>query len=529
MIAAAVAASAALAATRPTLSGISVSNGSTPFAGDWRLLTTVSPNGDGLRDAATVRFRLNEPATVRIDALAAEQVGESSSAPRVVWSTRVRFRHAGSERLTWRPARSTEPRTYLLRLTAVDARGRRSVVGLAPPGDLQRAPVVRVQGIDAAFTQATYAPGQAAEVRVSSDASSLRLQVFAYAGGPFPRAQQDVRTSGTAVTTATRVDWRAHRNSPALLRVVRAGNWRSGLYFLRLEASDGRVGYAPFVVRPRNLGEHRIAVVLATYTWQAYNFEDDGGNGWGDTWYVSANRRTIDLSRPFLDFGLPFRFHDWDLTFLTWLDRTGKQVDVLTDADLDSVASGDELARDYDLIVFPGHEEYATAHMFDVVRRYRDLGGNLAFLAADNFFWRVDRNGTELTRVQQWRDLGSPEASLVGAQYAGSNHGAVESPFVVSPDAPAWLLAGTGLSPGSSFGRYGIEIDARAPWSPPGTQVLATIPNAVGPGRTAEMTYYETPTGAKVFDAGALDFAASVGTPPASQLLENVWARLSQP
>jgi hypothetical protein len=462
-----------------------------------------------------------------MDALATQQVGEESS-QRVVWSTTARLAR-GPERLVWRPARATPPRTYVLRLTLTDARGRRRVYGLAPPGAPPVAPIVRVQGIDAAFTRRSYAPGEAAEVRVASDASSLRLQVFAYAGGPFPTPQRDVRTSGTAVTGSIRVDWRAHRNAPSVLRVVRAGDWRSGLYFLRLQADDGRVGYAPFVVRPRQLGEHRVAVVLATYTWQAYNFEDANGDGWGDSWYVSDRQRTIDLERPFQDFGIPFRFHDWDLTFLTWLAQKGKQVDVITDDDLDAVASGDVLARRYDLVVFPGHEEYATEHMYDVIRRYRDLGGNLAFLAANNFFWRVDRSGDSLTKVAQWRALGRPEASLVGVQYVGSNHGAVQAPFVVAPTAPAWLLAGTTLAPGSSFGRYGIEIDARTAASPAGTQVLATIPNLLGTGRTAEMTYYETASGAKVFAAGALDFAASVESPPMSQLLENVWARLSAP
>ena len=51
----------------------------------------------------------------------------------------------------------------------------------------------------------------------------------------------------------------------------------------------------------------------------------------------------------------------------------------------------------------------------------------------------------------------------------------------------------------------------------------------MGPGRTAEMTYYETPGGAKVFAAGALNFTASIGDPAVSQLVENVWARLSHP
>ena len=35
--------------------------------------------------------------------------------------------------------------------------------------------------------------------------------------------------------------------------------------------------------------------------------------------------------------------------------------------------------------------------------------------------------------------------------------------------------------------------------------MLARIPDLLGPGKSAEMTYYETEEGAKVFDAGATD------------------------
>jgi hypothetical protein len=51
----------------------------------------------------------------------------------------------------------------------------------------------------------------------------------------------------------------------------------------------------------------------------------------------------------------------------------------------------------------------------------------------------------------------------------------------------------------------------------------------MGTGRTAEMTYYETPGGAKVFAAGALNFTGSIGDTTVSQLVENVWVRLSVP
>jgi hypothetical protein len=133
-----------------------------------------------------------------------------------------------------------------------------------------------------------------------------------------------------------------------------------------------------------------------------------------------------------------------------------------------------------------------------------------------------------LARVKLWRDLGQPEAALVGVQYAGSNHGEHQAGFVVR-DASSWAFAATGLANGASFGRYGIEIDARSAASPPGTQLLASIPDLLGPGRSAEMTYYETAAGAKVFAAGALNFAASIGDPVVDRILENVWARLSSP
>jgi hypothetical protein len=516
--------------TAPTLLDLRVTNGSTPFLGDGPLLTTVSPNGDGFRDAAHIHFRLAAPARV---ALAVVQTDTATSDPEaqsggVLQRLAPRALGAGAHELVWRPSRDTPPRTYVLRLTVSGPGGRR-VYGAAPPGARIRGPVVRVQGIEAGFLKPSYAPGESAEVTVATDARTLTFQVFAYGGGAFPSVR-DVRTSGQAMTAAARVDWSGHRGAPASIRFVRPGDWPSGLYFLRITAADGRVGYAPLIVRPRLLGRHRVAVVLATQTWQAYNFTDANGDGWGDSWYVGGRNRSIDLSRPFLDFGLPFRFHDWDLTFLTWLQQAGKEVDFLADQDIDAIPSGDDLARHYDLVVFPGHEEYVTPHELDVVTRFRDLGGNLVFLAANNMFWQVTIAPPLMTKVGLWRSAGHPEASLVGAQYVGSNRGAVQAPFTVTGAAQApWLFAGTGLQNGSTFGRYGIEVDTAGEASPPGTIVLARIPDLLGAGRSAEMTYYETAAGAKVFDAGAINFASSATQQPVSTMLGNLWARLSQP
>ena len=495
---------------------LKVTNGSGPFAGDNRLLTTVSPNGDGFRDRAIVSFRLDRPAKVRLDVLRTDTL-HPGRATKTIWSTTNRLR-AGPQQVVWRPAEGTEPRTYVLKLRV----GRR--VYMDWPGKRREAPVVRIQGIEAEFPRRSYAPGEEADLRISTDAPSLRLQVFYYSSQAIRRGK-DLRTAGTAMTSPVRVDWRTHRDTPGALRVVRAGNWPSGLYFLRLSAPDGRVGYAPFVVTRRNPAS-RIAVVLSTNTWQAYNFWDANGDGWGDSWYVSGATRTIDLERPFLDFGVPSRFRDWDLDFIAWLNRTGKHVDFLADDDLEAYPTGDELADAYDLVVFPGHAEYVTEHEYDVVKRYRNDGGNLMFLSANNFFWKVQRDGRYLTKVAQWRNLGRAEAALVGVQFVAGDYGGRQGAYVVH--GSPWAFAGTGLSDGGRFGQFGFEIDARSPQSPPGTQLLASIPNLMGPGRTAEMTYYETPGGAKVFAAGALNFTASIGDPTVAQLVENVWDRLSR-
>ena len=121
------------------------------------------------------------------------------------------------------------------------------------------------------------------------------------------------------------------------------------------------------------------------------------------------------------------------------------------------------------------------------MQRYRDLGGNLMFLSANNFFWRVDRNGTMIRRASLWRQVGRPEAALIGVQYRANDSGERQGLYVLEDTARApWLWAGTDLVTGSTFGQfvggYGIEIDGTSTDSPPGTTVIAGIPHLFGPG-----------------------------------------------
>jgi hypothetical protein len=377
--------------------------------------------------------------------------------------------------------------------------------------------------VEASFPRESYGPGSRARLVFVSKAQGVSLKFFR-AGTEAKRMKENDVMLGSSVSPRRPLG----SVRPGRKVSVRIGNWPSGVYFARLTARGGRVGFAPFVLRPRRLGEHRVAVVMPTETWQAYNFRDENGDHVGDTWYADWHRHTARLGRAFLNRGVPMRYKYYDEPFLRWLTATGKKVDYLSDAELKQVGSGRELARAYALIVFPGHHEYVTTHEYDVVTSFRNRGGNLMFLSANNFFWQIRIHGDVMTRTKRWRELGRPEAALIGVQYLANDTGTHRGRYsVVNAPAVPWLFAGTGLGNGSQFSNAGIEIDAVAPSSPPHTKVIAKIPNIFGPGFTAEMTYYQTKAGAKVFAAGAFSIACAIWLPPVKQMVENLWARLA--
>jgi hypothetical protein len=374
--------------------------------------------------------------------------------------------------------------------------------------------------VTAAFPREGYRPGQPARLVFYSAARGVTLQ-FMRCG------LERVSTKANDVMLGAPVTKRSWIGAvrPGHVVHVRIGDWPSGVYFARLTAAGGRIGFAPFVLRTRRLGGSRVAVVLPTQTWQAYNFRDDDRDGIPDSWYVQGD--TARLGRPFLDRGVPPHFKLYDEPFLRWLARSGRAVDYLSDADLDGIASGRRLASLYSLIVFPGHHEYVTTHEYNIVTAYRNHGGNLMFLSANNFFYEIQRHGRLMTRIARWRDIGRPEASLIGVEYFDWDHGGGgRGPWVVRrAGAASWIFSGTDVRAGSRFASGGIEADSTAPGSPH-ARVLAEIPDIFGDGRTAQMTYYER-RGAKVFAAGAFTLAGSIGQPVVRRIVENLWAKLS--
>jgi hypothetical protein len=451
---------------------------------------TITPDGDGLRDCAALRIRLERPSSLELVVL------QRKPRPGVVDIERVTAR-AGVATLVWSPPPATAARTYPTRI----------VVKTDGASAFFAGPVVRIHGLTARFERETYGPGAVARLRVDGGRAASFEIVDAATGV----SVRDVRAVGGPVVG------------------VLVGSWKPGVYAARFD-HGGTVVQAPLVVRAPARSRPRVAVVLPTSTWQAYNFTDGDGDGTGDTWYASRRRESARLDRPFMGDGMPPFFNRYDRPFLRWLRASGHDADFLGDDDLDGVRDAATLLRRYDLLVFPGHHEYVTLHERDLVERYRDGGGNLAFLSADAFHWRVERHGTVLRRKEQWRSLQHPrpESAVVGVQYRASDDGTHRAPYVVrSRRCAPWLFRGTGLERGSRFGWSGVEISATTVDSPRGTCVVAEIPNLLGAGRTGQMTYYETGRGAKVFAAGA--FCLANRSPTVATLLQNLWRRLSRP
>jgi hypothetical protein len=391
----------------------------------------------------------------------------------------------------------------------------RQPAALDPDGDASSALVTAPPNaaVQASFTERSYAPGSTATLRLRGTSKRLSVRFYRAGGGRLGPLQ------GSPVSTSRTLGAAAHDVT------LHIGDWTSGFYYAQLTTPGRGDWYAPFIVRPHRLGAHRVLVVLPTNTWQAYNFED------GDSWYEHPDVHTIDLTRPYIDAGAPPHYHGYDRGFIRWLTLHHEQPDFLSDDDLDHIANASQLARGYDLIIFSGHEEYVTEHEFDVIDRYRNLGGNLAFLSANDFFYKVTKHGTQMNGRWRWRDLRRPEAELVGAQYVDWNHAEYPNkPFTVrSIENAPWLFRGTNLHDGDTFGNYGIEVDAEDSASPPTTRVLAQIHDIFGPGKSAQMTYYTTPAGAKVFSAGVMNFGGSALWPVVSTMIANLWTELSRP
>ncbi|MFP2908233.1 N,N-dimethylformamidase beta subunit family domain-containing protein [Pyxidicoccus sp. 3LFB2] len=174
-----------------------------------------------------------------------------------------------------------------------------------------------------------------------------------------------------------------------------------GIYAARVEAltAEGKHLGAPatffFVVRndvARN-GPRPILYKFNLFTVHAYNTASTGNPGPGGEWrasYYEWRSPRLTLRRPVPAGCWLWGSEPYDLPLLAWLQHNdyADQVDFCTDMDL-HLDTGLEMLSRSNLLLSVGHDEYWSAEMRANAARFRDEGGNIAFLSANTCYWRV--------------------------------------------------------------------------------------------------------------------------------------------
>ena len=256
---------------------------------------------------------------------------------------------------------------------------------------------MRLLGVDAAFSERSAAPGTEATLVVRTDASALTVQMLRSGPETVPTYANNV-INGIAVGAPVQVDWRRTATPPARVhppssarlaerRLRRAAHGRRRAPRLRAarRAADGAAGTG----RGRDADEHVGSLQLLRRGRRRLGrhlvraLEDDARRP-----HAPAPEPRRPLPLPQLRPRLPA---------LAGADRQARR-HLRATRTSSSFADADRLRAAYDLIVFPGHTEYVTGRRYDLIQGYRDLGGNLLFLSANNFFRKVDRATTSIRR-----------------------------------------------------------------------------------------------------------------------------------
>jgi hypothetical protein len=292
-----------------------------------------------------------------------------------------------------------------------------------------------------------------------------------------------------------------------------------------------------------------VLFVNAAATWQAYN-------GWGGKSVYPYNSKgltqdldsvraaIVSFDRPYdYDLGAAF-LRRWELAFIRWQEREGRDVGYTSDVDL---ALHPEAVRNRRLIVFAGHHEYWSREMRTTIEHAIAAGTNVAFLSANEMYWQVRLESgplgpasrivcyksathdpmakiTPALTTCRWREhpVNEPEAKVLGQMYG---HVVAEPADWVVEDSSHWLYAGTGLQDGDPIANLvGQEYDTVFPdLAPKGLEVVARGPVSVAvdslddPGAFPSpavhtATVYQADSGATVVSAGTFQWSWALDT-----------------
>jgi hypothetical protein len=377
-------------------------------------------------------------------------------------------------------------------------------------GCLVRPKVIRIERL-AAYVDATtsYAAGSRVPLIVSADEARSRVVL-----------QQDC--SGTRIPLGSRTT--LPRGLP------------TGLYHFVASDPAGDESRAPVVIRngrfPLDRPPPGTALLVWPYlTWRAYNAYDADLDGRPDSWYQFWPQRRVSLVGALLPQGLE---DDFAATrpFSRWLcARSGLRAQSVTDVELGRLPLS--TLRRYAAIVFPGHTEYYRPSTYDLLKRYRDEGGDLVFLQANPFYRqvRIDRESNAVVMTDYDARERRSDFALAGVGYDGCcfpRSRAARYVAALGDDyrRVRWLFRGTGIGPGERFGYAGSESDRIDPELSPRDHVVAA--RAIIAGKhgviNAAMVWSGAGRGSS-FSVGNYSFLR-MRRSLTWRLLDNIWRKL---
>ena len=437
--------------------------GRQPFQGDNDRLTTISPNGDGVRESAKICFTLTERARVHFE------VTRTVSAPETIYELTANLR-AGPEHVHLAPALDGR-RAHVPRPDHGDGRRRQ------PPHLRRRqraaGPQAHIRGRPRARRRRRLHARELRRARARRGSRSRPTRPSSRCRRSAPGRRKtptynDTLMNGVPVTQPVTIPWSARHRRATLNFAV--GPWPTGR-LLRQADRRRRRGSAT----RRSSSGRRSSATRAASRSSCRRTRGRPTTSATTTATAGATRGTRRARRApprsaalFLRRGVPPQYRKYDVGFLRWLHATGKQPDFLTETDLESIRTAEELIAPLRPRHLPRpHRVRHAARVRPDPELPRPRRQPRVPLGEQLLLGGPARRAAS-SRTRLWRDVGRPESALIGVQYRANDDGRIQRPFIVRAAATApWLCAGTGLADGATFGQelggYGIEIDQTTP------------------------------------------------------------------
>jgi len=302
------------------------------------------------------------------------------------------------------------------------------------------------------------------------------------------------------------------------------------------------------------------------YGLSTYNTHPDGSG----ICHASNKRVLFNLRPGYLTFGQSgcsgLRHFQADSHLVAWLHHQGIDVDIITDDQLDR--DGLASISSYKTVLTGSHPEYHTANMLDALKQYRDTGGGIIYLGGNGFYWRIVRHGEDPSLIEirrsedglrawaaepgeyynafdgsyggLWRRNGKPPQQLVGIGFTAQGN-FVGMPYKRICFDPRfdWVFEGIDTDTLGDFGfsghgAAGFELDRCDSKLDEGEDItilaqsfdrdnqFILVPEEIlthltnlsgGPEdlvKRADMVYFETASGGRVFAVGSITFCGSL-------------------